>query len=249
MNDPCLSYKVRPSEPGLVRVLAKHGLALVDGVGSQVELLKMARTLMTVTQHRDSGPDGVTTLVDRGADPGSGFTGFSSRALRPHTDRSGVAYPPALLMLSCSQPAVRGGQSLLIDGQAVYDDLAETEPDALRALLASRSVLFGGAGGFLGSIFTERGDGRVLVRLRMDDLARFSPGVNRLLPVLRDKLDRHTIEVDLAAGQGYVLDNHRWLHGRRAFSGHRVVHRIIGNPLPHLGIRSGFRSSAWSSVA
>jgi hypothetical protein len=44
----------------------------------------------------------------------------------------------------------------------------------------------------------------------------------------------------LNAGQGYILDNHRWLHGRRAFTGQRVMYRVNGNPLPHLGITPGF---------
>jgi hypothetical protein len=47
----------------------------------------------------------------------------------------------------------------------------------------------------------------------------------------------------LDAGQGYILDNYRWLHGRRAFSGQRVMDRIHGNPLATLGMSPGFRPS------
>ncbi len=78
------------------------------------------------------------------------------------------------------------------------------------------------------------------VRLRLDDLAQFSPEVTRWLPTLRATIHQHTTTFTLAAGQGYVLDNHRWLHGRRAYTGPRVMYRITGNPLPHLGIVPGF---------
>jgi hypothetical protein len=239
------------TDPGdVLTTLADRGLVVLDGLATSADLLRVARSIATVVPHRDSGPDGVTTLTDLGeARVRTGFAGFSACALNPHTDRSGVPMPPALLMMSCGQAATTGGQSVLIDGQAVYDDLSEFEPEALRALCAPRSVLFGGAAGYLGTIFTAIGDGRLLVRLRLDALARFSPGVSHWLPVLRDAIDRNATEVGLAAGHGYVLDNHRWLHGRRAFTGQRVVHRVNGNPLPELGIRTGIRSHARHGAA
>lgn len=125
---------------------------------------------------------------------------------------------------------------MLIDSQLVDDDLAESEPEALRAFCAPRSVLFGGAAGYLGSIFTYAEDGRIAVRLRLDDLAQFSPEVSRWLPTLRAVIDRHAVMFNLGVGQGYVLNNRRWLHGRRAFTGQRVIFRVNANPLSHLGI-------------
>ncbi len=80
----------------------------------------------------------------------------------------------------------------------------------------------------------------MIVRLRLDDLAQFSPQATRALPALRATISRHAITFALAAGQGYVLDNHRWLHGRRAYTGHRVIYRVTGNPATHLGIAPGF---------
>ncbi|MGW4212842.1 TauD/TfdA family dioxygenase [Lentzea sp. NPDC004789] len=76
-----------------------------------------------------------------------------------------------------------------------------------------------------------------------------SPEVNRWIPALRAAIDRHAFEFGLAAGQGYVLDNHRWLHGRRAFTGQRVVHRVNGDPLPELVVATGVRVRASSDAA
>ncbi|WP_326920586.1 TauD/TfdA family dioxygenase [Actinophytocola sp.] len=223
-------------------VLAEHGLILLDGIADSADLWRRARSIATIVSHRDSDPDGVTTITDLGSGYlRSGFVGFTSRALNLHTDGSSAAHPPGLLMTSCRQPATTGGECTLADGKAVYDDLADSEPDALRALGAPRSVLFGGATGHLGAIFTDMADGRVALRLRLDDLAQFSPDVSQWLPVLRAAIDRHTVTFTLKAGEGYILDNRRWLHGRQAFTGQRVLHRVLGNPLPHLAIACGFR--------
>ena len=45
----------------------------------------------------------------------------------------------------------------------------------LDALREPRSAYFGGGSGYLGSVFEERDDHRVTVRLRFDGLIRFSP--------------------------------------------------------------------------
>src|SRR6266496_1174435 len=224
----------------LVPPLAEHGLVLLEGVSGPDDLLRLARSIATVVPHRDSDAAGITTIADVGGQMRSGFAGFSACALNPHTDRSGVANPPVLLTMSCGQPANSGGECVVIDGKAVHDDLAESNPKALRAMNGPRSVLFGGAAGYLGSIFTKVDD-RIAIRLRLDELAQFSPEVARWIPALRATIDRHATMVRFAAGQGYILDNYRWLHGRRAFSGQRVMYRVNGNPRSDLGLTPGFQ--------
>lgn len=244
MLDSWTWYRVnsqdREMATGLVAELAAHGLVLLDDVTSTDHLLRLAHSIATIVPHRDSDASGLTTIADVGGHLRSGFAGFSACALNPHTDRSGIANPPTLLMMACEQPASSGGECVVIDGKAVYDDLVESHPKAAKALSAPRSVLFGGAAGCLSSVFSHAGD-RFNIRLRLDDLAQFSPETTRWLPVLRAAIDRHAAMFKLHTGQGYILDNHRWLHGRRAFTGQRVMYRVNGNPLPHLGITPGFR--------
>lgn len=246
MPDSWMQYRVSSQDEdastGLVSALAKHGLVLLDGVVNQDDLLRLAQSIATIVPHRDSDAAGLTTIADVGGQLLSGFAGFSASELNPHTDRSGIANPPILLMMSCGQPASSGGECIVIDGKAVHDDLAESNPKALKTLSAPRSVLFGGAAGHLGSIFTRISD-RVAIRLRLDGLAQFSPEITRWLPVLRVAIDRHATMFRLGAGQGYILDNYRWLHGRRAFTGQRVMYRVNGNPLARLGITPGFQPS------
>lgn len=244
MLDPGARYRVNSRDAytatGLVTALAEHGLVLLDGVTNPDDLLRLAHSIATIVPHRDSDAAGLTIIANVGGRVGRGFAGFSACALNPHTDRSGIANPPILLMMSCGQPASSGGECVVIDGKAVYDDLAASNPKAINALSAPRSVLFGGATGHPGSIFT-RIDDRIVIRLRLDELAQFSPEVTRWLPTLRTAIDRHANILRLDARQGYILDNYRWLHGRRAFIGKRVMYRVNGNPLTRLGLTRGFQ--------
>jgi hypothetical protein len=243
MLDSWTRYRVNSQNgemaTGLVAELAAHGLVLLDDVTSADHLLRLAHSIATIVPHRDSDASGLTTIADIGGQVRSGFAGFSACALNPHTDRSGIVNPPALLMMTCKQPASTGGECVVVDGKAVYDNLAEYHPKAAKALSAPQSTLFGGAAGCLSSVFSTTGN-RIAIRLRLDDLAQFSPEATRWLPVLRAAINRHATMFRLNTGQGYILDNHRWLHGRRALTGQRVMYRVNGNPLPHLDITPGF---------
>jgi hypothetical protein len=48
----------------------------------------------------------------------------------------------------------------------------------------------------------------------------------------------------LGPGDGMLLSNTRWLHGRDRYSGPRIMLRILGDPLPGTGVKPGFRSPA-----
>ena len=72
----------------------------------------------------------------------------------------------------------------------------------------------------------------VAIRLRLDSLVRFAPAVAPHVPALRAAIQRHTIVLPVRVGSGYVLNNHRWLHGRLGFEGPRLMCRVIANPLP-----------------
>jgi hypothetical protein len=229
----------RRGSPGeVLDDLARVGIALLNGVTAPVDLLTLADAIGTVVPHRDSRPDGVTVIEDRG-ETGTALAGFSCRGLSPHTDRSSVERPPGLVLAVCSREPAAGGEFVLVDGQMVYDELAATDLAALDALCAPRSALFGGADGHLGSVFSSL-CGVVAIRLRLDGLVRFAPTVTPHLPALRGAIDQHTSMLPLRAGTGYVINNQRWLHGRCPFQGPRVLYRVTADPHPG-SIPSGFR--------
>ena len=225
----------------LAAVLARDGVALFDGVRTEPQLLQLAARLGQLAPHRDSVSSGLTVIADRGnARPTTGQGGFSRHALAPHTDSSHLPRPPLLVAMTCIQTAKRGGDCILVDGCAVHHDLATNAPEALADLSAQRGAYFGGAAGIVGNVFEPDPCGLVGIRLRRDELARFSPQTQRRLAVLAQVIDRHTITLPTRAGSGYVVNNRRWLHGRTAFTGTRTMYRALIDPRPAWRIPPGF---------
>jgi hypothetical protein len=46
---------------------------------------------------------------------------------------------------------------------------------------------------------------------------------------LRHAIQQSTRTVELGPGMGYILQNTRWLHGRTAYRGRRLVARVVGD--------------------
>lgn len=170
----------------------------------------------------------------------SGYAAFTDSELIPHTDGSSVPDPPGLLLLTCVQPADEGGATQVVDGARIIATLAEKHPAALRSLSAPRAAFFGGAGGYLGSVFEPAGLDRIRIRLRLDDLVRFSADAAAEIPLLRTVISRHLKTLRLGPGDGVLLCNRRWLHGRDPFDGRRIMLHILGDPLPGTGVLPGF---------
>ncbi|MER5617737.1 TauD/TfdA family dioxygenase [Streptomyces sp. NPDC002215] len=219
--------------------LREHGLVMVNGLTSREAVLAFARRIMTLTPHRDSDPDALTTIHDIGWKAQQpGLAGLGSGDLRAHTERSSVPEPPRLMLLVCLRPAVTGGMALLTDGQAVLDHLVTHAPGAAAHLSLPGTAFFGDGGGHPSQIFTRHPDGRVSLRFRQDDLVQFSPLIERFLPDLRAAISAHEKSVVLSQGQGYLIDNGRYLHARTAFSGQRLCVRALGEPL--FPLQTGF---------
>ena len=171
---------------------------------------------------------GITLIRDQGAlATRPGYAGFGAGALNPHTELSSASRPPALLMLTCIQAASSGGASFIIDGAAVHADLVRQEPGLAAALARPRTAVFGDPG-WSGAVFERERCGRLTIRLRLDELARFAPEIRRALPRLREVIAEHVAELPLRPGQGFLIDNRRMLHGRRSFNGHRTMYRVLG---------------------
>ncbi|WP_224283692.1 TauD/TfdA family dioxygenase [Streptomyces sp. LS1784] len=228
-------------------VLREHGMLRLARLGGRDDVLLAAGWLMSsLWKHRDADPDSLTVIRDTGHHDGRpGFAGLGHGALALHTECAQHPTPPRLLLLACARAGDTGGDSLLVDGQAVLAELAEHHPAAIEALAAERAAYFGGSGGRFSPVLQQLAVSRWRLRLRQDDLARFSPDAQQHLPTLRQAIDRNTHRLRLAPGQGVVLDNHRLLHGRTAFSGERLILRALGEPHAALGLGPGF-PAPWS---
>jgi alpha-ketoglutarate-dependent taurine dioxygenase len=226
-------------QPVLAAQLREHGLATFAGTTDRAALITVARQFMTIRTHRDAAPDGVTEITDLGT-AAAGYAAFTDSELIPHTDGSSMPDPPGLLLLTCIQPAAHGGATLVADGAAIAATLAAHYPAALRSLSAPKAAFFGAADGYLGAVFAPAGPGRMRIRLRLDDLVRFSADAAAAIPSLRTAISRHLKTLRLGPGDSVLLSNTRWLHGRSPFDGHRMVLRVLGDPLPAARVLPGF---------
>jgi hypothetical protein len=68
----------------------------------------------------------------------------------------------------------------------------------------------------------------------------FSADATPLIPLLRAVIAQHQQTIHLDSGQGLLVSNTRWLHGRDSYTGPRIMLRILGDPLPGTGIQPGF---------
>jgi gamma-butyrobetaine dioxygenase len=131
-----------------------------------------------------------------------------------HTDsQSHLDAPPDLQVMVCRRPASQGGETTLVDAWALFDRLEHEDPELLRDLFeVPRRIPFV-FGDVFGPTVTER-DGRLVftcspMRIPEEPIARR----------LAQRLDvAPVILVKPRAGEVLVVDNHRMLHGRRAFT-------------------------------
>lgn len=227
--------------PRIAAQLRERGVVTFSGIADRAVLAAVARGLMEIRPHRDAGPDGVTVITDTRAST-AGYAAFTEAELVPHTDGSSLPDPPGLLLLACQRPADEGGKTLLADGARIIGTLAEQYPAALRSLSAPQAAFFGVSGGYLGPVCAPAGPERTSLRLRLDDLAWFCADATSAIPLLRAAISQHLQTFRLRAGEGMLLSNTRWLHGRERYTGRRVMLRILGDPLPGTEIVPGFPS-------
>ncbi|XKK40067.1 TauD/TfdA family dioxygenase [Nocardiopsis sp. ARC36] len=225
----------------LASTLRERGLATFGKISDRTVFADLVLGLATLYPHPDSGPDSLTLLHARNGSAEAGQRGFTDSELLPHTERSCLPTPPRLVMLVCLTPADHGGESVLVDGRAVAEELSDSAPETWSALSALRTAYFGGSAGYVGAVFEPAAPERWTIRLRLDELVRFAPHAVPHVEILREVIDRHTMSLHLGRGQGFVLDNTRWLHGRRSFTCPRVMLRALGEPRPRLPLERGFR--------
>ena len=88
--------------------------------------------------------------------------------------------------------------------------------------------------------------GLARLRFRDDHVAGPHSTVGRpdALAELRRLISMATTSIDLASGDGYLVHNHRILHGRSVFAGSRRLARIlarVNDDHPYTWLNRGFR--------
>lgn len=218
----------------LTQVLNEYGFATFDGLTSPDDLLPIANQFGQIIIHRDSDEKGITTIAPReDASYLSGHAGFSNKELYLHTDGTVMTEPASFLLIYCSQPAESGGESLLLDGKRLHDELVRINPGLLEALSSPGSAIFGPIDSQRVGSVIEDWNGLKTMRFRFDDLGFYSASIARQLPEFLSIMDRLQTKFRAKKGQGYIVNNRRSLHGRTSFTGHREMFRVLVNANPN----------------
>jgi alpha-ketoglutarate-dependent taurine dioxygenase len=216
-------------------------MVMLRGVASAADLRDLAQAIGTVQLHPHSDSGGVTIITERGsADGGMTAAGFTRAALPLHTDRADMPIPPPVLLTCCAGAATSGGASVLSDGLVLHRILSARNPDCLRALRERGAARYGRTHVYSGPVFEPVNEGRRL-RLRVwpPEAAAFSERARVALSALHRTADEHATVIPLKKGEGYAVDNHRWMHGRHAYDGPRVMLRIAVEPREESYLETG----------
>lgn len=184
---------------------------------------QLLATWTRLARHPDDREPGLTVIEPRAElAQKDGMAGFGRATLLPHTDRSLDSDPPSLLASVMIRPAKRGGEVLLVDGAKVLSELVDVFGFAVVAELRLRSRYQ--------EIFPVIGlqDGLARIRFRSDELADLDEGNDcREIVAAWRRLVSAATRVRFRAGDGYLLHNHRYLHGRLGYAGPRRLARLL----------------------
>jgi len=165
-------------------------------------------------------------------------------ALAPHTDLGTREYMPGLQFLYCMENTAKGGDSILVDGFAIAEQL-KAESEEFYDILSKIAIPFGTKDkntdhrfvapvfehDYAGSLTTVRYTYwlRLPMHESIDTTKTFYRAFRRFQQIANDKTNQ--LRFRLSPGQMMCFDNRRILHGRDAFdpsSGNRLLKGCYG---------------------
>ncbi|MCA2185690.1 TauD/TfdA family dioxygenase [Nonomuraea cavernae] len=227
--------------------LAQHGIILFSG--ATLNELKSALNDWTVPYRHPHDVSPGVTVIRPNLIGETNAQGFTYEALPLHTDRAQVDSQPTIICCLYTQEAAVGGESLLLDGAEIAHSLL------CRNLLAMADnvVLLSKGNRWRTVIKPYDSYAGFRIRYRNDSIAR--PHVTTcdarpLLDAFEAKVASPLVYA-LHAGEGYLIHNHRVLHGRYAFTGDRAAIRLLAKVARSSRSRSlnhGFSLRGYSST-
>jgi len=248
---PSIPYEeVMASDEGTIawlRLVATYGFALVTGTPATTEATE--ELVRRVAYVRESIFGGFWWFT---ADLKHADLAYTNTELLAHTDGTYSHDGPGLQLLHCIEflDAV-GGESTMVDGFRIAQELAEKSPEHFEFLrtfsvpgqyigdgahlMSSRPVFRYDQTGELVQVSFNNGD-RAPFLLEPQDMTRFYDALRAFEELAND--ERLQWSHVLAPGEAMLFDNWRVLHGRKAYSGKRT---LCGAYLNHEDFESRLR--------
>ena len=230
---PTVSYdEIMGGDAGLLRwleMLEEQGFALASGVPASLEATEtLARRVGYVRSTIFGG------MWDFTANLAFKDTAYTPVAIGPHTDGTYSLDSPGFQMFHCLQFDGEGGESTLVDGFRVAEEIRRTDPISFEVLTSVKvPAQYLGDGVHLRAehpiIALDHNGAYQQVTYNNYDRAPFrlpTPRMNAFYKALKlwDRLvndPAYEICFRLAPGTALLFDNWRTLHGRRAYRGFR----------------------------
>ena len=222
----CITQNVEPSKNGLVQVAERIGVIRETNFGLFFDV------------EAKIGPD---------------TAAYTAIELPPHTDLPTREYQPGLQLLHCIKNSVTGGESILVDGFRVAEEIRTQEPETFE-LLTSVPWDFGNRSTITdyrwktpmihldndGEIEEVRVGNFLRVPLQVDfDLIEPMYKAYQLFETLNQD-DRFKLHFRLEPGECLIFDNRRVLHARDSFDSSTGERHLYGCYIE--------RDELWSSI-
>ena len=214
----------------LLRLLRDQGTALIRGLGPGPEETEAAVEILGPLQMTSYG-----RFHDNRNECDEAMLSNSAVALMPHTDEPFRYTPPGIIAFHCVRPAGEGGETILLDGFRLAEEVSRRDHDAFHLLTTlpqsferhvedgfdlichARAIALDGYGRICGFRFAERSASPPHIS---PEAVEAFYGARRLLASLvADPAFRITLRLE--AGDLLLFDNHRVMHGRTAIAGPR----------------------------
>jgi trimethyllysine dioxygenase len=230
---PTLSYEeIASGDDGLLRWLSlveKYGFALASGTPPTLEATRSLATRIGYVRETIFGG-----MWDFTANLAFKDTAYTSAAIGPHTDGTYSVDPPGFQMFHCLTFDGTGGESTLVDGFKVAEQIRKADAIAFEVLAsvkvpaqylgdgvhlkAEHPVIGLDGNGDLAQIAYNNYD-RAPFALAGPRMAAFYRALKLFNQLINDPSNE--ISMRLAPGTALLFDNGRTLHGRRAYQGYR----------------------------
>jgi trimethyllysine dioxygenase len=230
---PTVSHaQIMSGNEGLLRWLSlveEYGFALATGVPPTLEATKELVTRIGYVRETIFGG-----MWEFTANLAFKDTAYTSSAIGPHTDGTYSFDSPGYQLFHCLQFDGSGGDSTLVDGFNVADQIRRTDPLAFQTLSsvkvpaqylgdgvhlrAEHSVIALDHNGDFSQIAYNNYD-RAPFRLPTPRMNGFYRALNLFNRSINDPSNEITLR--LLPGTALLFDNWRTLHGRRAYQGFR----------------------------
>jgi alpha-ketoglutarate-dependent taurine dioxygenase len=207
--------------------LEKTGIIFLKDIHSEITGGLLAPHFGKVVANLDASKNGITEITEeKTGNNQKNSRAFTRMSLVPHTDRSTIINPPKYLLNWVQEKSPYGGETLLLDGKNLYQEIKKEYPQHLKILLDKIAMFSDGINSYISPIFKKQKNGDITIRFRDDNCVSFSDEAKPAVTILQKLISEKSVSYSFEAGEGYLIDNTRWLHGRNAYSGHRLICRI-----------------------